>query len=221
MKQNIYNNFNKIEKNFIEAESRISLNNIETLNNISVDDILSFFEKKENKSTKELENMINLVKKNSDQEKIKKNLNDMETILYSKKISSGESFDYTELKQEDFTKEINSLCLNLTNEIMIEMEIPSIFKLGSNKFKSNPKSLKFKKDITDKLQKSYTIDSVFCAFTTFDGRCYVAWGCPTFTVEVFDLIQDKLVKSLSGLTQHIYITRHFFDKMKKKEKLYS
>lgn len=221
LKEKIDNNFTKLEKNFFEAESRLQSNNIEVLNNIAVDDILTFFEKKENKSTKELENMINLVKKNSDQEKIKKNLSDMEIILYSKTISSGQNFDFMDLKQDEFNKEMHNICETLSNDINIEMDSPSIFKLNKNKFNSNPKTLKFKKDITDKLQKSYTIDSVFCSFTTFDGRCYIAWGCPTFSVEIFDLIQDKLVKSLTGFTQHIYITRHFFDKIKKKDYLLS
>jgi len=213
-------NFMNLEWNFLEAESCIKSNNIEVLNNVAVDDIIGFFNK-ETKSPKDLESMINLVKKNSDQEKIKKNLSDMETILYSKVLSSGQNCDFADLKQDEFNKELTNNCEEFARQVEFELESPAIFKLNKSKYYSNPQNLKFKKDITDKLQKSYTIDSVFCAFSTFDGRSYVAWGCPTFTVEVFDLLQDKLVKSLSGFNQHIYITRHFFDKATKKDYLLS
>lgn len=220
LKSKIDSNFDNLETSFIEAESRIQSNNIEVLNNVAVDDIISFFNR-ENKSPTDLESMINLVKKNSDQEKIKKNLSDMETILYSKVLSTGQNCDFADLKQDEFNKNLTLNCEEFARQIEFELESPAIFKLNKSKFNSNPQKLKFKKDITDKLQKSYTIDSVFCAFTTFDGRSYVAWGCPTFTVEIFDLLQDKLIKSLSGFNQHIYITRHFFDNMKKKDYLLS
>ncbi len=221
LKQKIDNNFSNLETQFLEAESRIQSNNIEVLNNVAVEDILSFFDK-ESKAAKDLESMINLVKKNSDQEKIKKNLRDMETILSSKVLSNGQNSDFSDLKlREDFCKELANISDNFAQQIKFELEAPAIFKINNNKFTSNPQKLKFKKDITDKLQKSYTIDSVFCAFTTFDARSFVAWGCPTYTVEVYDLIHDKLLKSLSGFNQHIYITRHFFDKALKKDYLLS
>jgi len=220
IREKIEQNYLTIENNFFEAESRIQSNNIEVLNNISIDEIISFFEKG-SRSEKELENMINLVKKNSDQDKIKRNLQDMEAILFSKMLSNQQSSENVEIKEDDFNKELVGLTEDLSREIDVEMSTPSVFKLNKDKFNSNPKNFIYKKDITDKLQKSYTIDSVFCAFTTFDGKCYIAWGCPTFTVEVYDLIQDKLVKSLTGFSQHIYITRHFFDKIPKKDYLLS
>lgn len=224
LKQKIDSNFANLETQFLAAEGRIQSNSIEVLNNVAVDDIISFFAK-ESKPAKDLESLVNLVKKNSDQEKIQKNLRDMETILSSKALStsattqaSSSSSDlFADLKPEDFQKSCASSCEEFARQITFELESPTVFKLNKNKFTSAPQKLKFKKDITDKLQKSYTIDGVFCAFTTFDGRSYVAWGCPTFTLEVFDLLQDRLAKSLTGFNQHIYITRHFFDQSQKKD----
>lgn len=219
LQEKLDNNFNSLNGSFIEAEKGIHENNIEVINNITSEEILEFFNKK-NKTESGLEDLINLVKKNSDQDKIKKNLNEIETILYCKMLSTSQKMDYIDLKVDDVAKDINSTCSEFKKEIDFDLENPSIYKTIKNmNFFLNPKNFVFKKDITDKLQKSYTIDGVFCAFTTYDGKSLVAWGSPSFTVEIYDLVQEKVIKSLTGHIQHIYITRHFFDKLTMKDYL--
>ena len=220
LKDKIDYKFQKLESNYLEADARVQTNTIEVINNISVEEIISYFEKS-NKSQKDLENMINLVKKNSDQEKLMKNLNDMETIIYSKMISQGQAFDFLDTKHDDFNNLVTEKFTDLSKNIEFEIESPSIYKTNPSQFQFHikPNQVTFKKDISDKLQKSYTIDSVFCAFNTIDGKGYVAWGCPTFTVEIYDLKQEKVVKSLPGFTHHIYICRHFYDDNAKKDYL--
>ena len=218
LREKIENKFGELETKFTEAEGRLGVNNIENFNNISVEELMAFFDKS-NKSQKELENMIYLVKKNSDQEKIKNNLNDIETILYSKMISSGLGFEFAEPSIDKFLKDTKNNCSELNRDLEITIPTPSIQRIKKNNFITNPLKLKYKKDITDKLQKNYTIDSVFCAFTTFDGISYVAWGSPSQTLDVYDLMQNKIIKSIPGFNSHIHITRHFNDRVSKKDYL--
>lgn len=218
LNQTINKKFACLEADFLQAETNILNNKVEAIDVITVDEILQFFNKK-SKPESDLENIIHMVKRNSDQEKIRRNLNDIESMLYCKMLSQGQQIDFNNLKLEDLTKDLDASAAEFKRGIDFEIENSSIYKVNKNKFLLNPKNFVFKKDITDKLQKSYTIDSVFCAFTTYDGRSLVAWGSPSFIVEIYDLVQEKIIKSLTGHTQHIYITRHFFDKVRFKDYL--
>lgn len=218
LREKIESKFRDLETNFNQAEERMGINNIENFNNITVEELTAFFDKN-NKSQKDLENMIYLVKKNSDQEKIKNNLEDIETILYSKMISSGQGFEFAEPSTEKFLKDTKNHCSELNRDLEITIPTPSIQRIKKNNFITNPLKMKFRKDISDKLQKNYTIDSVFCAFTTYDGISYVAWGSPSYTLDIYDLMQNKIIKSIAGFNSHIHITRHFFDKISKKDYL--
>jgi hypothetical protein len=220
--------FNNLENNFHKAEERIASNNIENknFNNITVEDVTLFFKNNitNNNSNntnreKELENLIYLVKKNSDQEKIKNYIEDIETILYTKIISNGQGYEFNEPSLQKFNKDLDKTCAEFKMDLEITIPIPSIQKQKLKNFSSSPLKLKYKKDITDKLQKNYTIDGLFCAYTTYDGISYVAWGNSHYTLEIYDLMLEKIIKSIVGFHAHIYSTRHFFDKYSKKDYL--
>lgn len=223
-KEKIEKKFIDIERDFQEAESRVELNNIENFNNISTEEILNFFEKNGPNNNnpqkhKEIENMVYLVKKYSDQEKIKKNLYDIETLLYSKMLASGQGLEFTTPNSDKFLKDTKNFYSEISRDLEVSIPSSSIHRVKKNNYFQNPLNLKYKKDITDKLQKNYTIDSIFCAFTTYDGISYVSWGSPHHYLEIYDLMEDKIVKSIAGFNAHIYITRHFFDKLHKKDYL--
>jgi WD40 repeat protein len=69
--------------------------------------------------------------------------------------------------------------------------------------------LTFLKDISDKAQKSYTIDSVISTFMAFDGNSYAVFATQTHSILVYDLSKEAVVNTLTGHSQHVYITRHF------------
>jgi hypothetical protein len=219
--------FKNLENNFYEAEERIESNSIsnENYDNITLEEVTTFFNNNKSNNTnksqkeKDLENMIYLVKKNSDQEKIKNYIEDIETILYSKIISNGQCFEFNLPPLTKLNKDLDNIFADIKMELEITIPTPSIQRHKSKNFDSSPLRLKFKKDITDKLQKNYTIDGLFCAFTTYEGISYVAWGNPNYTLEIYDLMLNKIIKSIVGFNSHIYITRHFFNKFSKKDYL--
>jgi hypothetical protein len=237
LKDNIENEFQALENNLTKAEEgleeKMKMNKIDNYNNITIEEIKNFFdkiEKKDNtnsnkgiKQELELENIIYFIKTNSDEEKLKNNLKNIETILYSDIISHMEPIDLDDQYKEQLIKgfEINSSLLN--KDLEISLPYSSMQKPRLNYFISNPKDVNFKKDITDNLQKNYTIDSLFCAFTTYNGISYVAWANSNLksssnSVEIYDLMQDKIIKSIDGFNSfYIYIVRHFFDKYLKKD----
>jgi WD40 repeat protein len=208
-KQNMLEKLDQIQKDYLTAENRIDLSSFEIPENFTLEETKKFFEKN-NKSVKDMENMINLVKKYSDNEKLATNQKDMETIIYSKNLIDINTKEILEEKFGNIMKEIKERLKVITNSVLINKEKSMLLLTGgSKKFSSDPKELKYKKDITDKCQKSYTIDSVFTAFTSLDNKQLVAWGTATFVIEVYDLTTDAIVNTFSGHTQHIYIVRYF------------
>jgi hypothetical protein len=235
-RNNIINEFNIFENNLNKAEDRLAINlkydiktkmdKIDNYNNITLEEIIKFFDKNNNKENKELENIIYIIKKNLDEEKLKNNLQDIETILLSNIISNKKEFEFELEFKEKLIKNIEISCnvLNKDLEISVLSGSMPMRKSRLNNFCSNPMEMTFKNDITDKLQKIYAIDSLFCAFTTYEGLSYVAWANSNpnlfnnFTVEIFDIMNNRIIKSLDEFnTFYIYTVRHFFDKNLKKD----
>jgi WD40 repeat protein len=220
MKFKINLRLENLQKEYFEAESRIDLSSFEIPENFTIEETKKFFDK-HFKSVSDIENMINLVKRYSDNEKLKSNQRDMETIIYTKSLADLNSKEILEEKLEIIIKELDEGLNEILTLLEFHKENSFIFNLGLKKFYTNPSDLKFKMEVTDKCQKSYTINSVFCAFTTFEGYAYVAWASQNFSVEVFDLRANVIAKSLTGHTQHVYIVRHFFNTKNKIDYLVS
>jgi WD40 repeat protein len=145
----------------------------------------------------------------------------METIIYSKNLADANPNEILQEKFKAIRKSLEEGMKDIVSSVLSNKDKTVIYNTSQNKFSSNPNELKFFKDITDKCQKSYTIDSVFTAFTTTDGKKLIAWGTSSFIIEVYDLITFTPLKTLSGHTQHIYIVRHFFNKKKNTDYLLS
>lgn len=209
----------EISKEYYTAEGRVDFTNTDIPENFTIEETKKLFEKalkdpnKQN-SFSEMENIISLVKKYSDNEKTASNFRDMETILYAKSLGDkvgntakmiDEKFGLFETNFKDnVTGSSKDLIPGKTNSVVVYSSI--------DKFESSPLDLKFKSDITDKGQKAYTIDSVFCAFISVEGECLVVWANPSYVIEVYDLKKESVIKTLKGHNQHVYIVRHFFDK---------
>jgi WD40 repeat protein len=209
LRKNIQKKLETIQQEFLEAESRIDLASFEIPENFSLEETTKFFEKNKS-SVRDMENMINLVKKYSDNEKLQMNQRDMETIIYTKNLIDQSLKENLEEKLEAAIKELKTGLDELLQIISYQKESTSIFFSGVKNFSSNPCQLVFKQDISNQGQKSYTIDSVITAFTTVEGIGYVAWANPSHNIDIFELKSNKIIKSLTGHTQHIFIVRHFY-----------
>jgi len=114
-----------------------------------------------------------------------------------------------ELLEKLFDEQVSKI----ESKITIEKESVSYLKPNQIvKFNSSPENFVFIKDICDSAHVSNSIDSVFCAFRTLKGENLVAWGTPGLTLEIFDLKQNKVTKSIkSAHTQTIFSCRNYVD----------
>ena len=75
---------------------------------------------------------------------------------------------------------------------------------------SNPQDLKYKETLSNKCLKSYTIDSIFDAYTAFDGNSYLASSLlSSYNIEIYNLQNNSLASTLKGLNSQLYIIRHY------------
>lgn len=78
-------------------------------------------------------------------------------------------------------------------------------------YASNPKNLYFRKNLTLSAQRTYLIDKVFCAFTSFQKQTLLVWGNIT-NLEFFDIDNNKLIKEIaSAHLSQIFCCRHYPD----------
>lgn len=164
---------------------------------------------------KEVESVVGLIKKFSDNEKINKAFKSMESAIYRKYLD--EKKDITACLIKDKTQNIISKIKEEMGDLKSNFLQPKpvnsyIFEVN-NFFNSNPLKLKTEKLIVEHCQKAYTIDSVFCTFNTNNQKAYLAWSNTQVqhTVGVYDLEKDKPLQILKGHTQHVYVVRHFYD----------
>jgi WD40 repeat protein len=197
-------------KKYLESESRLDLN-FEMPENLSLEETKKFFETNR-QNVSELEKMVNLIKKYSDNEKIHLNQRDLEVIFYSKNIVDNQPKEVLLEKIKKILTDLQSGLEEMASFIKIRPLSTNIFVKGLKKFQMDPNGLSVKQTLTSSAQKSYTIDSVFAAFTTNEGSPYLAWGDSKNLLNIYDLAQNTTIHQLSGHTKHIFIVRHFFNK---------
>jgi hypothetical protein len=210
LREKINKRLDDLVKKYLEAESRLDLN-FEIPENLSLEETKKFFETN-CKNVSELEKMVNLIKKYSDNEKIHLNQKDLEVIFYSRNIIDNQPKEILLDKIKIIIDDLQTGLDDLVSMITIRQATTNIFVKGMKKFQMDPNHLTLKQTLTSSAQKSYTIDSVFAAFTTNDGNQYIAWGDSKNLLNIYDLAQNTTVSQLSGHTKHIFIVRHFFNK---------
>jgi len=199
----------QIQNDYLESERRIDLANIEIPESFSLEETKRYFDKNY-KSMKEVENMINLIKKYSDKEKLQMNQRDLETVLYTKNLEEVSVDDIITEKLDAIIREISDGLEQLTKVFENKKEADlNIFSFGVTKFTTDPCKINYVYEISDKAQKNYAIDSVVCAFTTFSGKCYIAWPTPQYSIMLYDIGKESIPHTFTGNTQHLYISRHF------------
>ena len=117
--------------------------------------------------------------------------------------------------ESDFDKQLSDLEENLLPQKDESMFIPHNNFI---KFNSNPENLVFKTDICSTAHKINSINCVFSTFVSFTGETLVVWGTPLYSIEVYSLDKEKIIKTISNAhSQTIFSCRHYVNKKAKKE----
>ena len=213
-KNKIMEKLTKLNEQFIESNSRYELSGSEEFENINLEETTKSIEKNKN-TQKELEKIIALIKKYSDNEKLLTKQKDLENIIYTKTLydsMQSKSFSVQE-KITSFSNKLDSDGKIILSNIFIKKPENGLFSIEGKRFKTNPSTLKFKIDLSTKAQKSFTIDNVIAVYVGYDGNSYLAAPISTtFEIEIMNLKDSKIVHSLKGHSAHIYIVRHYFQR---------
>jgi WD40 repeat protein len=200
----------KIYDDFAKSKEALENSNLE-MPELKLETTIKFLnENKENKE--ELEKFLGTIKKFMDNDKLMKSQVDLKNIIYGKYLFEHlKSYENNLDKINEIKTEINDYINKIIKCIFPEHELINIYKNQSLiYFHSNPQDLKYKETITTKCLKNFTIDSIFDAFTAFDGNCYLASSLSnTYDIEVYNLQNNKLAATLKGLTAALYIIRHY------------
>ena len=207
---NLINKLQKIYDDFATSKENYENSNIE-LPELKLETTIKFInDNKDNKE--ELEKFLETIKKFMDNDKLVKSQNDLKNIIYGKFLFEHlKSYESNVDKITSIKKEINDYIIKLIKCIFPEHEPIKVYSNQSNvDFLSNPQDLKFKETLTNKCLKSYTIDSIFDAYTAFDGNSYLASSLiSSHNIEIYNLQNNTLVSTLTGLSAQLYIIRHY------------
>ena len=213
-KNKIMEKLTKLNEQLIESNSRYELSGSEEFENINLEETTKSIEKNKN-NQKELEKIIALIKKYSDNEKLLTKQKDLENIIYTKTLydsMQSKSFSVQEIITS-FSNKLDSDGKIILSNIFIKKPENGLFSIEGKRFKTNPSTLKFKIDLSTKAQKSFTIDNVIAVYVGYDGNSYLAAPISTtFEIEIMNLRDNKIVHSLKGHSAHIYIVRHYFQR---------
>lgn len=230
-KDSIKNKFHEYKERIIQESAKVKLPDSyaeDTDFNISkdipesftYDEIRKVFDKYVNEGKTnspefitEIQNMVGLVKKYSDNDKVVSLFNEMENLAYSHMLieRKGTLEKVFSEKAAALASLFNTELRDMKSRAVSHKEHSVYNKTDTNFFESNPVLLCKEQIITEKCQKSYTIDSVFASFVTNDSNYLLAWGNQSFTVDVYDLKSNQILQNMKGHTQHIFTVRHFFD----------
>ena len=180
-----------IKKGYQLSKPKNFVNSIKLLNNINKCSEIS------NKLNKKI--YVNNILSNMS------NINDKRTKLENEINSTLEEL---EKKYDKKMEEIE--------ESIIPKEIPTLYSSYNTSsylyFFSDPKKLKYERDICNTAHKLNTIDKVFCAFKSFSNESFIVWGTPIYSLEFFDINQNKIIYTIKNAhVSTIYSCRHSVD----------
>ena len=200
----------KIYDDFAQSKEAIESSNIE-MPDLKLETTIKFLnENKDNKE--ELEKFLENIKKFMDNDKLIKSQKDLKNLIYGKYLFEHlKTYENNLEKINSLKTEINEFILKLIKCIFPEHEPIKIYTNQSTvDFLSNPQELKYKETITNKCLKSFTIDSIFDAYTAFDGNAYIASSLSSsYNIEIYNLQNNTLQSTLKGLYNQLYIIRHY------------
>ena len=149
------------------------------------------------------------------------NINEITKISEDKKKNLEQKLDNI---LNDFERQFDQEISKLEEKFILPKENPSIYIFYNNKtkFQNDPKELIYKEDICSNAHKTNSIDSVFCAFRSFNGESLVVWGSTTHNIEIYDCEQRKIIKTYNRAhNQTIFSCRHYPNYKQKKDYIIS
>ena len=97
----------------------------------------------------------------------------------------------------DFENKLDKQMSNIEEKIIVKKNQQTLYTYYNfaQKFQNDPKELIFQKDICFNAHKANSIDSVFCAFTSFNKEALIVWGSTSYNIEFYDCNKEKIVKN--------------------------
>lgn len=209
-KNNLLKKLEEINKDFHDANKDLENTINSDIPDFKLEDTLKFLD--ENKGNKvEIENFMGIIKKFMDNDKLKKNQNNLQNILYGKTLFENLQTFEQEQKTNDLKIILSEKIKDFSHKLFPPMKFYEVYGDFQEHFCSDPSHLVFKETITSQSQKKYTIDSVFSGFKAKDLKTYVVCSSNyNDDILIFDLENIKENKVLKGHTGHIFIVRHFY-----------
>eukprot|EP00340_Litonotus_pictus_P006848 CAMPEP_0170514380 /NCGR_PEP_ID=MMETSP0209-20121228/942_1 /TAXON_ID=665100 ORGANISM="Litonotus pictus, Strain P1" /NCGR_SAMPLE_ID=MMETSP0209 /ASSEMBLY_ACC=CAM_ASM_000301 /LENGTH=585 /DNA_ID=CAMNT_0010798443 /DNA_START=16 /DNA_END=1773 /DNA_ORIENTATION=+ len=211
--------FDDVKKNFEKLVlrsnvSKKSLQSNNTKDDSALDNSNQMGKSLRDQSVSEVENIVGLIKKFSDNEKLSKSFKVMENLIYWKYLNEKWETISSSVgeKREAMLKTVKDQITELKFNFIQQKESSSYILPFNLDFSTKPSNLKKELLIAETCQKAYTIDSVFVAFNTNDQVPYLSWTNTAHTVDIYSLEKGKITQQMKGHNQHIYIVRHFYDK---------
>ena len=158
--QRLITRLNEMDQEYKDANAKIDISTFEIPDNFTVEETTKIIDKNRG-NVEELQKLIALIKKYSDNEKLLSNQKDLETIIYSKNLYDSISSTPLDEKLKVIKMQLSDLLSLVLSKVFVEKEPNELLSYGDKRFVSNPNKLVYKQDISIKSQKSYTIDSVF------------------------------------------------------------
>lgn len=195
------------------AENLSELERLEIPTELTAEKIYQTLLKSENDQLK-VESTIELIKKYSEKSRMKIFKDEMENIILINSLSSLKPKNKKKNQFDKFSISIKTF-LDAVLAKMSHLVPKRSFFLGGRTFmKTKLTGLQEFALITDKGQKSYTIDNMFACFKPNGSNDnYIVYPCGQI-LEVYNLTTDNKEQPLEGHQGYIYSVRHYFCKLK-------
>ena len=211
---------NKNDENNNDKELKLLLDMKIPNDNIlkSKDNIIQYLNNKyKDISANDLVNQTKIIFNSNQLVKILKSVNNK--MIINNKTSLNEN-KKQKLESEidsilnDFENKLDKQMSNIEEKIIVKKNQQTLYTYYNfaQKFQNDPKELIFQKDICFNAHKANSIDSVFCAFTSFNKEALIVWGSTSYNIEFYDCNLEKIIKTFfHAHNQTVFSCRHYPD----------
>ena len=200
---------NNVNSSLKGIKRQIELIMIDLNNKVDINDIIS--------QLKNINILINNI--NEDIKKMNNKLNRIQlndSIIIKSNNTNNKKEEKLESENDsnDFENKLDKQMYNIEEKIIVKKNQQSLYTYYnfSQKFKNDPRELIFKKDICFDAHTANSIDSVFCAFTSFNKEALIVWGSTSYNIEFYDCNLEKIIKTFfHAHNDTVFSCRHYPD----------